>query len=189
MKKIWLILVVAGLALAGCHHPEASDAKVMDAVDKQQGIYAENQPIPIFDWSRQLDLWQQFYKAQNKAAATHTFITTMTGELHFETPSQGYPIPFDTQLTNPMQIASRNVGSNWYDGVIPQAEPNGLFTPGNSDATIVMAVNSDGTLSPVYTELKATAYPFPVRWDEKLRRVVRVEGKESSIKLTPKEGK
>ncbi len=115
---------------------------------------------------------------------TWSYITTQNSpDVLFETPSQGYPIPVDTQLTNPLQPAWHSVDS----AVIEQAEPNGLFSSKNSDATYVMALNDDGTVSPIYTELKVTTFPFPVEWDSNLKRWVRTEGKPTiSINLTKK---
>lgn len=189
-KRIWILALVAILAIimiAGCATEDKSVKKEQDQVSRQQLVYTDNQPAPWFDYSLQRDLWVQFYKAANESVSTWTYITDQFGNLRFETPSQGYPIPYDTQLTNPWKTTTQHIGNgNWIDGVVSQAEPNGLFTGQNTDATIVMATNDDGTLSPIYTELKTTAFPFPVRWDDKLGRWIRIEGGKPTITLTIK---
>lgn len=149
---VFLVTVVA----SGCGN--ASVKAENQAVQRQQTVYNKTQPAPFFEYSLARDLWIQFYTAQNKAVSTWTYITDMTGQMRFETPSQGYPIPMDTQLTNPLQA----IGDSSAGFVVEQPEPNGLFTSKNTNATIIMALNPDGTFSPVYTEQFATAFPFKV---------------------------
>ncbi|QQG50188.1 MAG: hypothetical protein HZB70_01195 [Candidatus Berkelbacteria bacterium] len=193
MKNLCTILLVTGIFfVSGCgsDNKATADTREQVAVNRQQEIYVKNQPIPVFDWSRTRDLLIQFYVAQNGAAATWSYITPQMGAtVLFETPSQGYPIPMDTQLTNPLQAVWESNSYGLGGLTLAQAEPNGVFTSPNTDATIVMAVNGDGTLSPIYTELKVTTFPFPVRWDKEKGQWVRIEGKEPSIKLIPKAGK
>ena len=141
--------------LSGCQGADEWERK---QVNEQQALYNKNQPIPRYDWSLSRHLWVQFYDAQNREVTTFSYITPLNGGAPvFECASLGYALPRDTQLTNPHQVH--------YGEVIDQAEPNGLFTGPNSDATIIFALNKNGSVSPVYTELKVTAFPFPVKWE------------------------
>lgn len=161
-----------------------ADKREQYVVSGQQDLYAKNQPIPFFDWSLSRDLWNSFYVSQNKNITTYSVIQGINGDVIFETPSVGYPLPRDTQLTNPLQV----VGGANTTGTIAQAEPNGLFTGTHTDATIIFALNSDATVSPVYTELKVTTFPFPVKWDSVNKRFVRTTDK-SNINLVVREAK
>lgn len=175
---ITVVLAIASITLLGCDDSDVK--KESEGVGRQQDVYNENQPAPFFDWSMPRSLWNDFYVIQNKTTSTWSYIQPMTGGRPlFETPSMGYPIPMDTQLTNPLRYVYTGAGP----AVVEQPEPNGLFTSKNTDATIVMATNGDGTVSPVYTEQKVTCFPFPVKWVGD--HWERVSG-EPTIKLTPK---
>jgi len=175
--KRFAIFGLALVVLAGCDSSANREEAV--AVDRQQEVYRKSQPVPFFDYSLQRDLWIQFYVAQNANVATYSYITPQnTGQVLFETPSIGYPIPMDTQLTNPQARVPH------LESVLPQAEPNGLYTSPNTDATIIMAANDDGTVSPIYTEMKVTTFPFEVKWDG--TKWVRVQGGKTNISLKVK---
>lgn len=180
MRRCLIALLVAAamaFTLSGCIE-DATESE-SNAVDRQQDAYGKYQPVPFFEWSPQRQLWIDFYKAQNETAGTWSYISSWDGQVKFETPSQGYPTPMDTQLTNPLKVQYSSSGA-----VVAQAEPNGLFTSANTDGTIIMATNTDGTLSPIYTELKVTCFPFPVKLVNGMW--VRVKDAQPSIKLTPK---
>jgi hypothetical protein len=93
-------------------------------------------------------------------------------------PSMGMGLPYDTSLTNPLQVARLHYKS----GVttIGQAEPNGVFASTNTSATFVMCVGPGGVLEPMYIETKVTVYPGPVVVDYETNRVTRI-GKASVI--------
>ena len=44
------------------------------------------------------------------------------------------------------------------------------------------ALNDDGIVAPVYTELKSTTFPFPVKWNKMEKKFVRVSD-SSSVNL------
>lgn len=71
----------------------------------------------------------------------------------------GFPIPYATQFTNPQKIVvrERHVGV----AVLPQADPNGLFSPPSAESTwsLMKDPNSKKVL-PAYTEPRIIAVPF-----------------------------
>ena len=83
-------------------------------------------------------------------------------------PSIGYPIPYSTQLTNPEKVEYRTSGGM---AILPNAEPNSLYTPSSSEATIVSCVNSDGTLTPTYFENRVFSLPYKIKSDRVLEKV------------------
>lgn len=159
MKNILVIgyAVVASIfGLAACIEP-GQETKDSTVVENQQKIYAATQPIPVFKWSQDRDNLIQIYTLKVTASrATHSVVRSNgTGEVLWHCESIGFPIPADTQLTNPLQAQ--------YQGtVIEQAEPNGLFTGKNTDATYVLCVDSHGAVSPQYTEAKVEAFSRPI---------------------------
>lgn len=175
MKRRYLftILLVLVFLLVGCG---SSDSRTEMAVEDQQNTYIQNQPIPQFDWSLERDVATQLYIARNEAYATYSVITSQgTGTPISMCPSIGYPIPYDVQLTNPLKTQYSN------GAVIEQAEPNGLFSSKNSDATWVMCVNEDGQVMPVYTEQKVSVYPYAVKVQDGM--IVPVDGAIPSFVL------
>lgn len=173
MKNI-IILVVLSFALIGCV-PRADEVD-QRTVNQQQTVYTQNQPVPVFDWSQDRDTFIQIYKAKNEARNTWSVVTAQgTGQPIWMCPSVGFPIPADSQLTNPVQA----LGSG--GAVIEQAEPNGLFSSKNTDATYVLCVMSNGDISPVYTEQKVTTFPFPVQIKD--GSIQMVQGGQSTIKI------
>lgn len=72
----------------------------------------------------------------------------------------GYGIPASTQYTNPEKIAESYQGGY---AIIPQADPNGLFMPSQTEATWYMLLDKDGTPRPVYIEPAVIVSPIPLK--------------------------
>jgi hypothetical protein len=161
-------------------------AKETDIVNSQQAIYAKVQPVPLFNYSLPRDLWIQFYKV-----STSNVVRTWSAEVSdygfplFMTESIGYPIPMDTQLTNSWMVIDDPYRHTTEGGgqVVSQPEPNGLFTSPNTNATIIMSVDTNGKVAPIYCEHKVLCWPFPVIWNKELNMFERVAGSKSSISL------
>lgn len=155
MFKFLMVVVAFASALdVGCDSSESHDSEI---VNKQQTHYQKVQPIPWFDWSQDRDNLIQIYKQKNESRPTHAVVRSMgTGEILWDCPSVGFPIPADTQLTNPLQ--------RMYEAaVVEQAEPNGLFTSKHTDGTYVLCVDGVGVVSPQYTESKVDVFTRPIK--------------------------
>jgi hypothetical protein len=166
------------MANEGCDSPDQADQQL---VNLQQGQYAMAQPIPVFDYSLERQVAIQLYEARNREVATYTVWRSDTGVLEGDCASIGYPLPYDTSLTNPL----KRVGGGNGVGVIEQAEPNGLYPSKNSIATWVRCV-VDGHQVPIYVESKVTAYPFPVEVDYATGRVAPLLDAKPSVTLDKK---
>ncbi|HEX8226283.1 MAG TPA: hypothetical protein VF572_00275 [Candidatus Saccharimonadales bacterium] len=92
-------------------------------------------------------------------------------------PSIGFPLPSTAQLTNPDQKLDS------YDAVVPQAEPNGVYT-GNSEGTYVICVASSGTKYISYWEGSVQTEGGPAKWDDDKGRII-LDGKPT-VKSTGK---
>lgn len=175
--SIFVLSLVFMLGLMGCE--KSAERKTSEAVNRQQEQYVAAQPIPTFDWSLERHLVIQLYQTRNSKVTTHTVWRSDYGMIEGDCPSLGFGIPYDTSLTNPLQMsyAGTNVGT----AVVEQAEPNGLFASKNTSATWVMCIGSGGTIEPVYVESKVTAYPYPVKVDYEKNRVVKAGNSSVSI--------
>lgn len=71
--------------------------------------------------------------------------------------SIGYGIPYATQFTNPQKLATDVNGRI----AMPQADPNGLFSPASADGTWVMCKDPKGSeVKPVFIEPRTIVSPF-----------------------------
>jgi len=106
-----------------------------------------------------------------------------------DTPSIGFGIPYDTSLTNPLQLTSRRLdvaGSGYrrIDGTVEQQEPNGIYASKNTSATWVLSTDCPGnSLAPIYVEQKVTVYPYPVKVNYATGRVTRAGVPPVTIQL------
>ena len=167
----------AAAETSGCESSESRDSAL---VNKQQTHYGNVQPIPWFDWSQDRDNLIQIYKQKNESRPTHAVVRSAgTGEILWDCPSIGFPIPADTQLTNPLQRDYTSSGAV----AIEQAEPNGLYTSKNTDGTYVLCVDGAGAVSPQYTESKVEVFTRPIKIEE--GKVVFLDQKPS-MTITPK---
>lgn len=139
------------------------------AVRSQQQQYLIGQPIPKMDWSLERQLLISLYRIRNTQVATHAVWRSDYGIVEGDCPSMGYGLPYDTSLTNPLQV----VGYSQSRVAIEQAEPNGVFASKNTAATWVLCVGEGGGVEPVYVESKVTVYPGPVIVDYETNRVTR----------------
>jgi hypothetical protein len=175
---IKLAFAMAMLAFVlGCE--PASDLKERTDVERQQALYVTTQPPPFFDWSLERHLMTKLYEARNNAVTTYSYLQSpYTGKILSFCPSLGYPIPATSQLTNPQRRVPES------GVVLPQAEPNGLYTPSSTSATWVMCLGPDGNVEPVYWESNVATYPRPMK--EVDGTLVPEEGGKSSISIDPK---
>ncbi len=157
MRVAFFILLIVGvIVLSGCGGAEReTQAKVND----QQNVYNNNQPIHAYNWSLERQVVQQIYDYRTmKAIDTWSvWVSEQSGEPIDMCASKGFPIPYNTSLTNPLQKLYN------YDSVVAQAEPNGLFPGGSTSSTWVLCVQSDGSTYPVYVEPNVITYPWAVK--------------------------
>ena len=151
---------------SSCENSSVQNDK--EIVNKQMDIYQKSQPTPLYDYSLERDLVIQLYNARQAQVRTWVVWRSDYGMIEGDAACIGFPIPYDVQLTNPLQRV--------YDGaVVEQSEPNGLYSSKNTSATWIMQiidVPGKGTMvTPVYIESKVTCYPYPVDVDYEHNRV------------------
>lgn len=78
--------------------------------------------------------------------------------------SIGFGIPYATQFTNPQKIES-SLSQGGY-AILPQADPNGLFSPASAEGTWVMLKDPGGKdVKPIYVEPRLIVLPFKLTGD------------------------
>ncbi len=179
---VFLYVAFAADSCSGGSSPVQN--QITNQVDNQDTIYNKNQPIPTYDYSPEKDALTQIYNYRMQNVDTWTVVIPMNPLVQpYVTPSKGYPIPYTTQLTNPMRELDAGYQQGWAV-TIPQSEPNGLYT-GTTMATWFLAVRTlpggGSETVPIYSEPDVMAFPFPVEF--KNGQIVDI-GQQSSIQIT-----
>ena len=186
MKKLATVILVALLVAACGAAPNTSVNQEQSVVNAQQDQYNKVQPIPFYDFSMQRQALIDIYNSQNLDQKTWDVVTSYSGQLVFQCPSVGWPIPAAAQLSNPQQVVhSSAISGNYGYGTVGQAEPNGIYT-GNTQGTYILCARAGG-VAPVYTENKVNMFPFEVKVDPQTGLITDAGG-ASNINVVVKPG-
>lgn len=160
IMKISLV-IAAIITLSGCVESEASSDKKQQ--QQQERILAEGTAqtgMPAIKNFRERKLMKQIIEMRDQEGlVTYTYIVAeQTGKTTFVCNSIGYGLPAATQYTNPQKIADS--GHQYGYAILPQADPNGLFSPTSAEGTWVMCISPEGKTVPLYVEPRVIVSPF-----------------------------
>lgn len=148
----------------GCGGPPSSDTVQRR---QQERILAESTSqigMPAIKNFRERKLLKDILELRDQSGlVTYTYLVSeMTGKVgDLLCESIGYGIPAATQFTNPEKIS---VEGQHYGITLPQADPNGLFSPSSAEGTWVMCKDPGGNdVKPVYTEPRVIVSPFALK--------------------------
>jgi hypothetical protein len=163
LKKIFVV-AFAALLLVGCNWKESSDdiqrvqqERILKEATAQSGMPA------IKNFRERKILKDIIEMRDQEGLTTFTYIVAeMTGKLIFIGESVGYGIPAATQYTNPQKVTfARDIKAQYGDVVLPQADPNGLFSPASAEGTCVLLKDPNSkAVKPVYIEPRIIVSPF-----------------------------
>ena len=161
-KMIYGFGLLMVLAFVSCNEPKSSNA-VLSAKQEnlmQEAVRQVGMPnIVNFTQRKQLKMIQELCDQENLICYAY-IVPEMTGKPVFLGKCIGFGIPYATQYTNPEKLA----WEQWRDSpVLPQADPNGLFMPGNAEGTwLIMIDPKTKDVHPVYCEPRVLVSPFPL---------------------------
>jgi hypothetical protein len=152
--------IIAALMVAASE-PSCEDSDSVQR-DQQEKILAEGTAqagMPAIKNFRERKLLKDIFELRDQdGLATYTYLfSDYSGRLALLCHSVGYGIPYSTQYTNPQKNYNGHIA-------LPQADPNGLFSPASADGTWVMCLDphgKDGT-KPVFVEPRIVVSPFPL---------------------------
>jgi hypothetical protein len=158
------MLAVAAMTMgtSSCEDPKSSDTIQRE---QQERILAEGTAqtgMPAIKNFRERKLLKDIIEMRDqKGLVTYTYQwSEVAGKRVFLCNSIGYPLPYATQYTNPQKVIRE--GSQ-YGLILPQADPNGLFSPASAEGTWVMCKDPNSkNVSPVYSEPKVITSTFPL---------------------------
>ena len=149
-------LAILGVTLTGCIEENSDSAQRT----QQERILREGTSqtgMPAIKNFRERKLMKQIIEMRDQdGLVTYTYtVPETTGRPVFLCNSIGYGLPAATQYTNPEKVE--------YQGTtLPQADPNGLFSPSSAEGTWVMCSDpsGNGKTRPVYVEPRIIVSPF-----------------------------
>ena len=158
----YVMIAGAALVLAGCNGNPSSDKvqrQQQEAIAMQATMTVGMPSITNFAEKR---LLKDIYELRDKMQPTYTYLageqSGVIGEKICD--SLGYGIPYATQYTNPQKITYSDGGGHVV--TLPQADPNGLFSPAQADGTWVMCkVPGSDKIMPQFIESKVITLTFP----------------------------
>ena len=158
MKKL-LLVVPFVFALAACDQAPTSTQIERKKQEEMSLRAVESVGMPAITNFAEKRMFKDILELRDQNVATTTYIVDMNGNRHKICDSVGYGLPYATQYTNPQRVYSDAHGY----GTLPQADPNGLYSPASADGTWVMCVNhKTGKPQPMYIEPRVIVSPFPL---------------------------
>lgn len=147
-----------------CHSPkETSDTR---QAEQQEKILAEGTSqvgMPGIKNFRERKIVKTLFELRDQEGlTTYTYVfSPMLGKFILVGKSLGFGIPAATQFTNPEKIVDSQREKGY--AILPQADPNGLFSPTSADATWVLMLSPlTKKAEPQYFEEKITVTTFPL---------------------------
>jgi hypothetical protein len=159
MKHILALVAVATL-LTACDQPPTS-TQIERRKQEELSMQAVQQVgMPAITNFAEKRMFKDILELRDKNTPTTTYLVGMNNQLTKICNSIGYGLPYATQYTNPqMRVASDR-------GVVtlPQADPNGLYSPASADGTWVLCVDKkDGKAKPVFIEPRIIVSPIELQ--------------------------
>lgn len=162
IKKIILFAAISAflLIMTACDESPSSDTIQRNQQEKILKEGTAQVGMPAIKNFRERKLLKDIFELRDQTGlVTYTYLwNEFTGKKVFFCNSVGYGIPYSTQFTNPSKIAEHGA-----EGIttLPQADPNGLFSPSSAEGTWIMCKDPNGTeTKPVYVEPRVIVSPF-----------------------------
>lgn len=154
-------LAVLGISLVGCEYTPTSDETQRAQQERILQESTAQTGMPAIKNFRERKLLKQILEMRDQdGLVTYTYtVPETTGRPVFLCNSIGYGLPAATQYTNPQKTEySGSTGVT----TLPQADPNGLFSPESAEGTWVLCSdpNGSGKTRPVYVEPRIIVSPF-----------------------------
>ena len=156
--------LVGCLALSACDEQRPSADEVQQHAQEQiseQGNQSVGMPA-ITNFAEKRLMKTILEMRDDPKLTTFTYTQDMNGKLHKRCNSIGYGLPYATQYTNPQKPTYNTQAV----AILPQADPNGLFSPASAAGTWVLCHDpKSDKLYPVYFEPDVIVSPFELPSD------------------------
>jgi hypothetical protein len=149
--------------MLGCDREPTSDQKQQAAQEKLLQEGTSQVGMPAIKNFRERKMLKDILELRDQnGLTTYTYLyNEMTGKLVFLGETIGYGIPYATQFTNPQKNEWVSRAGGYSLSTLPQADPNGLFSPAAAEGTwILMKDPHGGDVRPIYVEPRVIVSPF-----------------------------
>lgn len=159
MRKLTLsaIATVSLFALTSCGLP--TDTTRVEAAKQDQLLAQANNSVgmPAVVNFQEKKILKDIIEMRDRAnVRTYTYTQALDGKLVKLCDSVGYGIPYATQFTNPEKRGEYLESPN-----LPQADPNGLYSPSSADGTWVLCKDpASDKIAPVLIEPRIVVSQF-----------------------------
>lgn len=151
MKKKYLLcglIALMAVGMVGCESTSSSKEKAYQEELMQKS--SDEVGMPNITEFTEKKMAKMIWEMRDDAdLVTYSYVTNMEGKFIYLGQSVGYGLPYSTQYTAPEKLAGGYTDSS----VIPQADPNGLYSGDGLSSTWVMLTDEKtGDVAPVYVE-------------------------------------
>lgn len=139
MKKITLLIIIllVAVGVTGCMEPDSDDVqRQLQEKILKEGTQQTGMPN-IHNFFERKTMKKILEMRDNPDLTTYAYTQGMNGKFIYIGRAIGYGLPFGTQFTNPQKLD----GNSSSYVTIPQADPNGLFSPEGAEATWLLLVD------------------------------------------------
>ena len=161
MNKFLLVLPLVTV-LAACDPGNPTSTQIERKKQEEMSLQAVQQVgMPAITNFAEKRMMKDSLELRDKSAPTTTYLVGMNNQLTKLCDSVGYGLPYATQYTNPMRTAG---DMNHGLVTIPQADPNGLYSPAAAEGTWILCVDhKDGKAKPLYVEPRVIVSPISLQ--------------------------
>lgn len=167
MKKMMFIAVIfAMLGMAGCGIDGESSTQRENSQQEQMNLEAQRETgMPAISHFTEKKLLKTILELRdNPKTINYAYLfAENTGKLVFIGKCIGFGIPYATQYTNPQRPAYANETHEQGNVTLPQADPNGLYSPASADGTWLVLIDpKTGDPRITYVEPRIVVSPIPL---------------------------
>ena len=160
MKKLLLVLPLIAL-LSACDERQNSRQIEAAKQEEMQLQAVQSVGMPAITNFAEKRMFKDILELRDKNTPTVTYLVGMNNQLTKVCDSIGFGLPYATQYTNPMRVGGD--GTHGYV-TLPQADPNGLYSPASAEGTWVLCVDhKDGKAKPIYVEPRVIVSPIALQ--------------------------
>lgn len=166
---IILVCIMAVTCFAGCHRETTSsreNAYTRNLMEQATNTVGYPEITNFFERAQ----LKEIYELRDDPNLICYWYTKndMTGKWIYQGQCIGYGIPYGTSITQTdtvqraalpaLSMTGEDKRHNeYYTEILPQAEPNGLYTNGlSTSATWILTTDADGNIAPTYVESEIT---------------------------------
>jgi len=161
MKRLLLAVAASTLGLTACGPQSESSTQIERRKQEEMSLQAvQSVGMPAITNFAEKRMFKDILELRDRSVPTTTYLVGMNNQLTKLCDSVGYGLPYATQYTNPQRVYSDAHGY----GTLPQADPNGLYSPASAEGTWVLCVDhKDGKAKPIYVEPRIIVSPIALQ--------------------------